>query len=294
MTMDTARLLYWMAERERIRLLRAAGQPAPWSNDPILRDWSFTNVRREDDRVTRWVATHWREPHSDDPDLWFAMVVAVFVNWPGTLAEIGFPVPWQPDHFRAVMADRAQRGEQLYGGAYRIHADRRYPTTAEYQIREVFNPLWRAREYLRPQAEETLSRYCSRLGERHGFGGGFMPGQVIAYLKYTPPLRDASDWMSFAVSGPGSRAGLSRIIGLPPTNDWVCRTSWRTVFDQLREAIAPDLAAIGLADLHAQDLQSCLCELNKYERVRLQQGHPRRRFRPSPEPLPGLLQQAAE
>ena len=53
MTMDTARLLYWMAERERIRLRPQAGQPAPWSNDPILRDWSFTNVRREDDRVTR-------------------------------------------------------------------------------------------------------------------------------------------------------------------------------------------------------------------------------------------------
>lgn len=107
--MDTSALLNFIAERELIRCRRATGLPAPWTDNPILQTWSFTNVRREDDRVTRWVATHWREPHRNDPDLWFAMVVAAFVNWPPTLADIGYPVPWKPDHFRAVMKDRAQR-----------------------------------------------------------------------------------------------------------------------------------------------------------------------------------------
>jgi hypothetical protein len=288
--MNTTALLKFIAEREKIRLRRSAGQPAPWTDDPILQDWSFTNVRREDDRVTLWVATQWREPYCDDPDLWFAMVVAVFVNWPPTLAEIGYPVPWKPDHFRAVMADRAQRGEQLYGPAYMIHADQRYLTTAEYQAAKLFNPLWRDREWLRPLRGETLTRYCARLGERHGFGGGFMTGQVIAYLKYVQPLCDAPDWMTFAVSGPGSRAGLNRILGMPGHRDWFLATPWRSVFDQLREALTPGLAAIGLGDLHAQDLQNCLCEFSKYERVRLQEGRPRRRFRPSPELLPGLPQ----
>src|SRR5262249_26692048 len=32
----------------------------------------------------------------------------------------------------------------------------------------------------------------------------------------------------------------------------------------LRSAIAPHLARIGLGDLHAQDLQNCLCEFDKY------------------------------
>jgi 5-hmdU DNA kinase, helical domain len=55
--MDTLALFNFIAERERIRCRRAAGEPPPWTADPILREWSFTNVRREDDRVTRWVAT---------------------------------------------------------------------------------------------------------------------------------------------------------------------------------------------------------------------------------------------
>ena len=75
-------LLYFIGERERIRIRRANGEPPPWTDDPILREWSFCNVRREDDRVTRWIAEDWRVPHVDDPDLWFAMVIARFVNWP--------------------------------------------------------------------------------------------------------------------------------------------------------------------------------------------------------------------
>jgi hypothetical protein len=59
-------------------------------------------------------------------------------------------------------------------------------------------------------------------------------------------------------------------------------------FDQVRKEIAPDLARIGLGDLHAQDFQNCLCELDKYMRVMGQEGRPRRRFQSSPEPLPGV------
>jgi alpha-glutamyl/putrescinyl thymine pyrophosphorylase clade 1 len=107
--MDTTQLLRFIAEREAIRQRREAGQSPPLTADPILAEWSFTNVRREDDRVTRWIAANWREPHADNPDLFFAMTVARFINWPDTLAEIGFPIPWKPDHFLAVMAARVAR-----------------------------------------------------------------------------------------------------------------------------------------------------------------------------------------
>jgi alpha-glutamyl/putrescinyl thymine pyrophosphorylase clade 1 len=280
-------LLEFIAERELIRGRRAAGEPPPWTADPILREWSFTNVRREDDRVTRWITVNWREPHAKDPDLWFAMCVARFVNLPGTLAEIGFPVPWNREHFIAVMAARAARGDKLYGPAYMIHADNKNKgrCTAEYQAAEVFNPLWRAHEFLRPTHGETLARYHSRLGEIRGIGGGFMAGQVIADLKYVAPLNAAADWMTFAVSGPGSKRGLNRVLGRPVDAPW-SESGWRREFDHLRTIVMPDLECIGLGGLHAQDLQSCLCELDKYERVRLGEGKPRRRFLPSREPLP--------
>lgn len=125
--MNPSPLLYFIAEREAIRRRRVAGEPQPFTDDPILREWSFTNVRREDDRVTKWITKNWREPHADDPDLFFELAVARFVNWPDTLAEIGYPVPWNPEHFLTVMAARAERGDQLAGPAYMIRADKQEP-----------------------------------------------------------------------------------------------------------------------------------------------------------------------
>jgi len=43
-----------------IRIKKEGGERPPWTHDPILRDAYFTNVHREDDRVTRWIAKHWR------------------------------------------------------------------------------------------------------------------------------------------------------------------------------------------------------------------------------------------
>jgi len=73
-------LVAWISEREAIRVRREAGQPKPWTDDPILQEGRFCNIRRENDRVTCWIAQNWREPHADDPELWFAMAVARLVN----------------------------------------------------------------------------------------------------------------------------------------------------------------------------------------------------------------------
>lgn len=128
-TKDLEPLVQFITEREAIRLRRAAGSPPPWTNDPILREWSFTNIRREDDRVTRWIATNWRRPYCAEVDVWFAMVVARFINWPATLAELAFPLPWNPEYFLSVMAGRKARGEKVYGDAYMIRADNKHPGT---------------------------------------------------------------------------------------------------------------------------------------------------------------------
>ena len=118
--MDTTRLMYWIEEREAIRVRRAAGEPGPWTTDRILQDWSFCNCRREHDRVTRWITVQWRQPHADDPDLWFAMTVARFVNWPDTLEALGYPVPWDREHFVSVLLALAASDAKVWGPGYNI------------------------------------------------------------------------------------------------------------------------------------------------------------------------------
>ena len=205
----TNQLLYWISEREAIRIRRANGEPPPWTKDEILRDWSFCNVRREADRTTRWIADNWRAPHAHDPDLWFAMVVARFVNWPDTLAALGYPTPWDPDHFLKVLNTRKENGEVCFGPAYNISNGGKTTAKAEHFVQQVFAPLWGplTRKRLRPRDDDTLHSFYGRLTAMPGFGS-FMAGQVVADMMYVPPLKHAPDWMTFAVPGPDRNEGL--------------------------------------------------------------------------------------
>jgi hypothetical protein len=57
----------WMDAREAIYLKRTQGLPPPWSDDPILRHYKFTNVDRELDATTVWFAANVRDPVADEP-----------------------------------------------------------------------------------------------------------------------------------------------------------------------------------------------------------------------------------
>jgi 5-hmdU DNA kinase, helical domain len=104
-----------------------------------------------------------------------------------------------------------------------------------------------------------------------------MAAQIVANMKYVEPLRSANDWMTFAASGPGSRPGLNRVLGRPVKANWT-EDRWRATFRTLQDAITPELERIGITRLHGQDLQNCLCEFDKYERCRLGEGKPKRRY----------------
>ena len=51
-------LYHFITERYKIWLRRNSGQERPWTDDEILRDFSFTNIRREQDRTSRWLIEH--------------------------------------------------------------------------------------------------------------------------------------------------------------------------------------------------------------------------------------------
>lgn len=288
------RLAAWIVEREATRIRKESGRPlidhfqdttgnggkSVWTLDPIIGAYRFCNVRREDDKITRWIADNWRRPHADDPDLWFAMLVARFINWPDTLQELGYPVPWNPSDFLQAMARRKAAKLKCYTGAYMVRADREHADKAAYQEHIVFTPMWEHRSALRPQPNDTLNSYHTLLGQFHGLGS-FMAAQIVADLKYTKmfahedPEYRCSDWWTFAASGPGSRRGLNRVLGRPVNSPWT-EEAWRGALGRLQVEINSMIGDIG--PLHGQDIQSGLCEIDKYERVRLGEGRPRSKY----------------
>jgi hypothetical protein len=267
-------LFAFIKERHAIYQRRVAGKPKPWTKDPILQQYRFCNVYRELDTVTQWIAQNWRAPHQDDPNLWFAMVIARLVNWPETLAIMECPRPrkWR-DQFTGTIHQRQQAGQKAFSSAYIVSTNGRTMDKAEYLEQYVLSPLWDARNKLQPVEGESLHQYWSKLRAFNGMGS-FMAAQVVADLKYVHPLQEAVDWWTWAAPGPGSKRGLNRVYGYAPDDSWT-DANWHEGLMDLKVQIDPLVAKAGMPLVHAQDLQNCLCEFDKYERVRLGEGRPR-------------------
>jgi hypothetical protein len=255
----------FVEEREAIRIKKAAGLPRPWSADPIFQEYKFCNVHREDDRTTQWIRANWRNPNIKDPDMWFAMVIARrALNWPGSMEALGYPVPWDPKWFLHVMDTRAAAGLKCYDTAYQLLVQGQKGDKARNMVNLIFNPLWEAREQIRPRVHDTLRSFFDRLSA-FKYMGSFYTGQVVADVKYAQ-LMTAPDWTTFAVPGPGSERGLNRVFGMPKDCPWR-EDNWQ------RRLV--DLHGMTKTSMHAQDLQNCLCEFDKYERIRLGEGRVR-------------------
>lgn len=278
--MRTKELCAFIVEREKVRINKEKPDfPATkaYTKDPILLRFRFCNVHREDDKVTKWITKYWREPYADDPDLWFAMVVARLFNQPDTLAAIGFPVPYKPERIRKLLHDRRDAGLRNFNGAYIVSTNGHAMDKVDYLIHHVMGPAWARRKALRPDKAYDLQTYHTTLMEVPGLAS-FMAGQVVADLKYVRPLLQAPDWHTWAASGPGSRRGLNRVCAFLPKQNWK-EATWLETLQLLQDATNVRLRAAGMQPLHAQDLQNCLCEFDKYERVRLGEGVPKQLYR---------------
>ena len=265
------KMLWYMEMRQGMYLRRLAGEPFPWTKDPILRDYRLENVFRELDRVTVWIRENWREPYRKHPNLWLAMALARGINWPDTLAEIGFPERWNPPHVLDVLEKRLARGLKTFTSVYRLqhHGE---GSKARYLVNRVLTPLWRAvEEGNRPPWEaaepctlETAHRWLSQF---YGFGmPGFLAYEVVTDWRHTRYLRHAPDICTWANPGPGATRGLCRLLEVDldakiPVQEQLryMREVYRWVREHRDRAILPTL--------EMRDVEHSLCAYDKWCRA---------------------------
>lgn len=265
----------FVVKRHEVYLAKNAGQPKPWTKDPILQQFRFCNVYRELDTVTQWIARNWRNPYVGHRNHTAAVVFARMVNWPDTLGDIGFPLRWGPDRLKSIIRARQETGQKTWSAAYIVSTCGRAMPKEEYVVDLVCAEVLRCRDF----DWRSLANAHRSLSRVDGLGS-FMAAQVVADLKNTPghPLNRAPDWYEWCAPGPGSLRGLNRLLGNGAVRTALPPDPFRAHVRKLAEATNAVIEPLGWAPLCAQDVQNCLCEFDKYERVRLLEGKPRQQY----------------
>lgn len=276
--MDTdqlANFTYFVNERSLIHLRKDIEglPPNKWTDDPILQTYRFCNVRREDDRVTRWIAKNWRQPADGHKSLPAAMLLARIINLPATLMAIGYPWHWERDKFIATINRLMETGNKVWTSAYMVTGtESKGMTKAEYTALLMD----RASAFLPFLPTDSLADASECIQHVKGIST-FLAGQVIADLKYTKNFRSATDWWTFAVPGPGSVRGLHR-LHQRNYNKPMGESQFQQELAELNDRTTGQIP-----ELHFQDLQNCLCEWDKYQRALHEQGTPKQHYLPSKE-----------
>jgi hypothetical protein len=273
-------LLWWIGERYRILKSKEAGDAPPWSSDLTFQTVYFCNVRREDDKVTRFVRSFYA-PFSQHPNLIYNYVFARMINWPETIQRVGFLTTHNPDWLEAMLEEARLEQSKVWGGAYLITTHgvpmAKAAYLADHVLEAVDKGLGRpSAGGPHPALPPTLSGLHGLLMQFEGLGS-FLAAQIVADLKNTEghPAKDAPDWWTFVAHGPGSLRGASWVhygeIGK------ITPSSFASHFQEIRDYVDARWPE-SVPRICNQDLQNCLCEFDKYMRVSTGAGRSKRNY----------------
>ena len=267
--------LYWVNEREHIRLLKEeTEQPKPWSEDPIFQDFKFCNVFREDDRNTRWLAEHIREPLRDDPRVLMAVVIFRWFN----LIETGKTLIKHDLHLNwdSAKADEVIRPQDKWiTSAYIIKS----PNGSDKLtgLCWAIDQMWPHRDAIYEQMLESRSLEWSwKMLKEYPYMGPFMAYEVITDLRHTHVLDQAHDINTWANPGPGCMRGLNRIYDRP-LGYTSKKNDWQKELQDLRDYINTN-SAPHVRPFEMRDAEGLCCEIDKYLRVKNGEGQTRCKY----------------
>jgi len=270
---------YWRlaAERQHVYHARLSGDPAPWTTDPIVAHYRFTNAYRAADRVSQDLIQVIYEGPQSPEDIVLRTLLFRFFNKPETwsvLEKSRGPVTWadfDPATYGEILDEQMATGRTIYSAAYIVppppfgHArkHRNHLALAEHMMTTHLPKRLTEASSLR-QVFEIIASYPSL--------GPFLAYQLTIDLNYSPIIDFDED--DFVVAGPGAVSGLAKCFpdarGVPAT-DLI-----RWMVDTQEEQISH--YGVDFQDLFGRrlkliDCQNLFCETDKYARV----AHPTRR-----------------
>ena len=280
----------FLDERQAIYERRQAGQAWPWTDDPILRDYYFCNVFREQDKVTAWIRKYLREPimkrapKAKMPSIMiFNMALARFFNYIPTLEYIG-PIGIKPsarqlrefgdtsdwdlvsDPIEEGLISLREENGKIFSDAYLVAGSDLAGKSKIVGVLDRLDWLWgNVDEIVGRIAHWNLENVWKHLQVIPGVSG-FLAYEIVTDLRHTPLLYEAEDIMTWANPGPGAKRGIQRIYSRGETD----------YLGAMRILLRKHAERWTKLPLEMRDIEHSLCEYDKMLRIKqaIKEGGP--------------------
>jgi len=270
---------YWKFAflRQEIFFNRFEGKPYPWTEDPILNKFKFTNAYRATDRVSQYLIRNviYKEGLPNSPrEVLFRILLFKLFNkietWELLNAQLGTPTyeDYQFEKYQKVLDVAMLAGKRIYSAAYIMASGSSY---FGYE-RKHANHLKLIEKII---SESTHERLMSTKTMQQAFEiiksypslGDFLAYQLLIDINYSEILNFSES--EFVVPGPGAKGGISKCFsdtgGLSESEIIKLMTD--------RQDIEFERLGLKFRDLWGRklqliDCQNIFCEVDKYARVK--------------------------
>lgn len=298
-------LLYlyeFITQRYQIHLKKdVLKETPPWTTDQVLRDFRFTNIRREHDKESKWVIEHiTSNPELSYEDKLLNVILFRLYNKHETAELISMPFKfsetpdWNPEWYRGLFeAALVEDPERVFftGAFYTIGMK----NTLKKVTKEDYAPI-RILKFIKILIDTGLVdtiKACLNQEEvykeliSYDGIGGFLGYQFYVDMTYIKEFPFSEN--EFTVAGPGCVRGLNYLfknrdgMSYEECLFWLRDNLDRLFAKVLKKDWNPKELFWDLSEedrcFNVMSLENCFCELSKYIRAKEGTGRPRKRYR---------------
>lgn len=273
-------------------------QDKPWTNDEILQTYKFTNVFRQLDKGTIALqemlkfkliksdkGTDYfdnklneltKQVYDSSELIFFNICWYRYFNWFEHAEELGFVYSYRQVEDYIKAAHRA--GRKVFTGAWMttgVFCEDKHITYLK-ACKEAWERRFEFVDFIKEN--QNLEIVCKKLTELY-MVGKFLAYEIACDLRFTKLLENADDKYTWANMGPGAQRGLKR-LGYPHKNQTEACKSMHEIYVELHDKnlLSSDILLNCKWSFELREVEHCLCEFDKYQRVKTGQGRPRSKY----------------
>lgn len=265
---------YFAAERQEIFFRKFNNDPAPWTKDPVLNQYKFTNAYRASDRVSQYLIQNViYKGDTDHQEVFFRILLFKLFNkietWEILLDEFG-EIRYSDYDFKSydrVLTSAMNKGQRIYSAAYIMASGQsRFGFARKHQNHLQLIEMMMHDELPKQIVETSTMQKVFELLLSYPSIGDFLAFQYTIDINYSE-LTSFSE-MDFVVPGPGARDGIRKCFsdlgGLNEVD--IIKLMADRQSDEF-ERLGVNFKSLWGRPLQLIDCQNLFCEVDKYARV---------------------------